>query len=75
MNVRALYLEPVDGWSFRDGRPFEAGEAFDAATLYHSWRAEFRSALFIEPAVAGALSGRRLLCILSGAARSGPIEG
>lgn len=30
----AVFLEPVDAWSFRDGRPFEAGEAFDAATLF-----------------------------------------
>lgn len=28
------FLEPVDGWSFRDGRPFEAGEAFEARSLF-----------------------------------------
>jgi CRISPR-associated protein Cmr3 len=30
----ALFLEPVDVWSFRDGRPFEAGEAFEARSLF-----------------------------------------
>lgn len=29
-----LFLEPLDGWSFRDGRPFEAGEAFEATSLF-----------------------------------------
>lgn len=29
-----LFMEPVDVWSFRDGRPFEAGEAFDATSLF-----------------------------------------
>lgn len=30
----AVFLEPVDAWSFRDGRPFEAGEAFEARSLF-----------------------------------------
>lgn len=30
----ALFLEPVDAWSFRDGRPFEVGEAFEARSLF-----------------------------------------
>lgn len=30
----ALFLEPVDVWSFRDGRPFEAGEAFEARSVF-----------------------------------------
>ena len=35
MNTRAMiWLEPADVWSFRDGRPFEAGEAFEARSLF-----------------------------------------
>lgn len=30
----AFFLEPVDTWSFRDGRPFEVGEAFEARSLF-----------------------------------------
>jgi CRISPR-associated protein Cmr3 len=30
----ALFLEPVDAWSFRDGKPFEVGEAFEARSLF-----------------------------------------
>ncbi len=29
-----LFLEPVDAWSFRDGRPFEAGESFEAQSIF-----------------------------------------
>jgi CRISPR-associated protein Cmr3 len=29
-----LFLEPVDVWSFRDGRPFEAGESFEARSVF-----------------------------------------
>jgi CRISPR type III-B/RAMP module-associated protein Cmr3 len=29
-----IFLEPIDCWSFRDGKPFEAGEAFDATSLF-----------------------------------------
>jgi hypothetical protein len=29
-----IFLEPVDGWSFRDGKPFEAGEVSDAGTIF-----------------------------------------
>lgn len=29
-----FFLEPVDAWSFRDGRPFEVGEAFEAGSLF-----------------------------------------
>ena len=31
---QALFLEPVDAWSFRDGRPFEIGEAYEARSLF-----------------------------------------
>lgn len=34
MTPRVCFLQPVDGWSFRDGRPFDAGEAFEAGSLY-----------------------------------------
>ncbi len=34
MTPKVLFLQPVDGWSFRDGRPFDAGEAFEAGSLY-----------------------------------------
>jgi CRISPR-associated protein Cmr3 len=30
----AVFIEPVDAWSFRDGRPFEVGEAFEARSLF-----------------------------------------
>lgn len=30
----AVFLEPVDVWSFRDGRPFEVGEAFEARSVF-----------------------------------------
>lgn len=30
----AVFLEPIDVWSFRDGRPFEVGEAFEARSLF-----------------------------------------
>jgi len=29
-----LFLEPVDAWSFRDGRPFEAGQSFEAQSIF-----------------------------------------
>lgn len=29
-----LFFQPLDVWSFRDGRPFEAGEAFEAASIF-----------------------------------------
>lgn len=29
-----LCLEPVDVWSFRDGRPFDVGEAFEARSMF-----------------------------------------
>jgi CRISPR type III-B/RAMP module-associated protein Cmr3 len=31
---QAVFIEPVDAWSFRDGRPFEVGEAFEARSLF-----------------------------------------
>lgn len=30
----ALFLEPVDGWSFRDGKPFDTGGMFEASSLF-----------------------------------------
>ncbi|HWP34530.1 MAG TPA: type III-B CRISPR module-associated Cmr3 family protein [Thermodesulfobacteriota bacterium] len=32
--THAVFLEPVDAWSFRDGKPFEVGEAFEARSLF-----------------------------------------
>lgn len=34
MSERLVFLEPVDVWSFRDGRPFDAGEVFEAASIF-----------------------------------------
>lgn len=34
MSESWVFFEPVDVWSFRDGRPFEAGESFAAGTLF-----------------------------------------
>lgn len=34
MSERLMFLEPVDVWSFRDGRPFDAGEVFEAASIF-----------------------------------------
>jgi CRISPR/Cas system CMR-associated protein Cmr3 (group 5 of RAMP superfamily) len=34
MTERLVFLEPVDVWSFRDGRPFDAGEVFEAASIF-----------------------------------------
>jgi CRISPR-associated protein Cmr3 len=35
----AVFLEPFDVWSFRDAKPFEAGESFEASSIFppHPW--------------------------------------
>jgi CRISPR-associated protein Cmr3 len=34
VTTTTLFLEPIDAWSFRDGRPFDAGESFEARSLF-----------------------------------------
>jgi CRISPR-associated protein Cmr3 len=29
-----IFLRPIDGWSFRDGKPFDVGEAFEASSIF-----------------------------------------
>lgn len=34
MNPSLIFFEPVDVWSFRDGRPFDVGSAFEAQSIF-----------------------------------------